>query len=145
MIEDRFLPQQNVNLDTRRCQLQQASKLGLKAVMLPNRNFTSPQPSKNALVQPPSHQLFGQNILTPAPVALMLSVQRLHSRTHAAHGPPAPPATDVLRRRRRRGSSSRGQAARLRDEGGAADGRGERVLLLLLLVGWQDERVAGDV
>jgi hypothetical protein len=98
-----------------------------------------PQPSKNPLIQPPSHQLFRQNILTPPPIALMLPIQRLHSRAHTAQRPPTSPPIDILGRGSRRSRiigrrRAESHPRSLRDQGSAADGGGEGTLGLLGLL-----------
>jgi hypothetical protein len=107
-------------------------------------NLPSPQPRKNTLIQSPSHQILRKHRLTPTPVPLMLSIKRLHRRTHAAQSlPTAAPAH--IGRRTLRNRHKRSLPCGLGEERVAAHASRQRVLLLLLLMVGHYQRLAGDV
>jgi hypothetical protein len=99
------------------------------------------QPSENPLVQTSSHQILWHNNLTLPPITLMLSIQRLHRRTHAAQSLSARTPANI-----NSGSGSvhwwmSSMARGLRKERSTARIRGHGVLLLLLLVVGHDKRL----
>lgn len=95
--------------------------------------------AKNPFIQPFSNKLVLPNTLPLPPIPLVLPIQRLHRRAHAAHRRLTCALAGVrtlarsLREQRRVAHVLRVREAMM------------RVLLLLLLVVGQDERLSGDV